>query len=317
MALSYCGITAANTGQIDCDKSRGTLVKLAIDSGSIDSANLASATLMQAELVRRSKLSKTDADKLFILPVVQDIALNNEQNTTGSLNQGYTTVIREGRPSYTVKVFAGADLLKRLRNFNNQTVRIYEYDSNGVWWGTKSSGNARGYQAKLFFTGNDIATGQNVEEGVITMTVSILSNTEYKDNCYYFDLSDQNVEDIVPLIDVTLTYVSHSSNVLSYSVTIPGANGIADYDVAAEYGTEIAALAASFSAKSGAGTPTTSLAITSMAYNSTTGLLEVTYNSGAYGSATGNIKLIPPTPAQLDSGDVPGIEILSVTHAKP
>jgi hypothetical protein len=44
--------------------------------------------------------------------------------------------------------------------------------------------------------------------------------------------------------------------------------------------------------------------------------LTVTYDSPAYTSATGNIMLVPPTPAQLDTGSVPDSELLSVTHPK-
>ena len=298
MALSLCGQSVANTGELACDKSRGVLKKIFIFNGNLESADYADAATFLAALVTKSKLSKTESNKLFVINEAQDIADASEANKEGSLGLGSKTVLLEGKPAYTVKLFAGGDLLKRLRTFNNQTVRVLEYDANGVVWGTKSSTNFKGFQAKLFFSGNKLATGQNVEEGVVTLTISILSTSEYFDNAYWMETSGNIV-----------------SNVLKYSVKVAGSNLKEDYDVLSDYGTEIAALIANFSALSGAGTPATALAITSAAISG--GLLAVTYDSTAYTAATGNIKLIPPTPTQLDAGDVTDIEILSVTHTKP
>lgn len=315
MALSLCSSSVANTGELACDKSRGVLKKLFIFNGSIGSSDYADEATLFAKLVANSKLTKSDGDKIFVINEAQDVADASEANKEGSLGLGFKTVLLEGKPGYKVKIFAGGDLLKRLRTFNNQTVRILEYDANNVVWGTKSGSSFQGFQAKLFFTGNKIATGQNVEEGVVEISISILSTSEYFDNAYWASMAGHNVEDIKPLIDAQLAYVSKSSNVYKYSLKIADSNLVSDYDVLADYGTEIAGL--TFTAKSGSGTPSTALAITTVAYNvGSDGYLTVTYDSTAHTAATGNIKLIPPTPATLDAADVTNLEILSVTHAK-
>ena len=316
MALSLCSTSVANTGELACDKSRGILKKLFIFNGNIGSASYADTQTFFDKLVTNSKLSKSDADKIFVLSEVQELSDASEANKEGSLNLGFKATLQEGRPALKAKFFAGGDALKRLRTFNNQTIRVLEYDANGVVWGTKSGTNFKGFQAKLFFVGNKLATGQNIEEGVVEVTISYLSVSEYFDNAYWMETpSTSNIEDVKPLVDAQLAYVSHVSNVLKYSLKIPGSNLMEDYDVLTDYGTEIAALSANFSALSGAGTPSVSLPITSMAMSA--GLLAVTYDSTAYTAATGNIKLIPPTPAQLDAADVVNLEILSVTHTKP
>lgn len=312
MAYSLCGSSVDNTGEQNCDKAKGVLSRIAIDNGIVAEADYASAALFHTRLVAKSKLGKKDNQKLFILPEIQDIVTNKQANQEGSLNQGFTTVLREGKPGYKIKFFGGADLLRRCKTFDNQTVRIREYDVNTVWWGTKTGTDSRGYLAKLFFTGGDAPTGQNVEEGVIECTVSILSTSEYYKNSYWID-STGNVDDLKALLDVNLRYVSHVSNVLKYAMEIPGANQIGPYNIGPEVGTEIAALAAQFTAKSAAG----ALPITSMSYDSANQLLAVTYDNTDYGTATGNITLTPPTPTQLDSGDVPETELLEVSHAKP
>jgi hypothetical protein len=314
MSLSLCSSSVANTGELACDKSRGVLKKIFIFNGAIASADYASETALFDKLVANSKLSKTDSSKVFVINEAQEIADASDSNKEGSLGLGYKAVLQEGKPAYKVKIFAGADLLKRLRTYNNQTVRFLELDANATIWGTKSGTSFKGFQAKFFFTGNKLATGQNVEEGVVEFTLSILSTSEYFDNAYWASLSGNNVEDIKPLLDAQLAYVSNVSNVYKYSLKIAGSNLVSEYDVLSDLGTEIAAT--TFTAKSGAGTPSTALAITSTAYDSTNSLLAVTYDSTAYAAATGNIKLIPPTPAVLDAADVTNLEILSVTHAK-
>lgn len=316
MSLSRCAISVANTGEIACDKSRGVLKKIMIFNGSVAEADRTDEEELFNYLVTCSKLSKSASNKLFVINEAQDIVDASEANTEGTLGLGFKSVIREGRPAYTVKMFGGADLLKRLRTFNNQTIRLFEWDANSTLWGTKSGTNFKGFQAKLFFTGNKLATGQNVEEGIITFTISILNTSEYFDNAYWAALTG-NIEDIVPLIDVPLAYVSNVTNVHKISMKVLDSNLIEPFNIYEDYGALIAALSAQFSAKSGAGDPTTALTITSIAVDAALEVLTVTYDSTEYTAATGNIKLIPPTPAQLDTADVTGIELLEVTYAKP
>lgn len=317
MALSLCATSVQNTGGLACDKSRGTAKKIFIFNGSVAEADYGTEAALFAKLVEYSKLSKSDGNKIFPIAEIQDVQDISEANTEGTFNLGLKTILREGRPAYTFKVAAGSDELKRLRTFNNQTVRVVEWDANDTAWFTKSGTNAKGFQAKLFFSGNKLGDGQAINEGFVTVTVSFLSVSEYFDNAYWADMSDYNVEDIVSLIDVNLGYVSNSTNVHKISMTVAGSNLIEPYSIGPDYGTAIALLDANFSALSGAGTPATALAITSVAYDSALDALTVTYDSTAYSSATGNLKLIPPTPAQLDAGDVPGVELISVTYAKP
>jgi len=316
MSLSLCTTSVANTGEISCDKSRGVLKKILIFNGSVAAADYTDEEELFDTLVEYSKLSKSEGNKIFPINEAQDIQDSSEANTEGTLGLGFKATLREGRPAYTVKMFAGADLLKRLRTWNNKTVRILEWDANGVLWGTKSGTTFKGFQAKLFFTGNKLATGQNVEEGIVTFTISILSTSEYFDNPYWAGLGEFNIEDIAPLVDVNLAYVSAASNVHQISMKVPSSNLIQDYDIFDESGTAIAAL--TFTAKSGTGSnPTTALAVSSVAANSTLDTLAVTYESVAYTAAVGNIRLIPPTPAVLDAADVTNVELIEVIYAKP
>lgn len=314
MSYSLCGSSVDNTGQQACDKAKGVLQQLFIFNGTIGSANYASAALFFAALVANSKLTKSATNKVFPLPTIQEIADSSEANKEGSLNLGFKTVLLEGKPGYKIKFFGGADLLKRCKTFDNQTVRIIEYDANGVFWGTKSGTNFIGYEAKLFFTGGKVATGQNVEEGVIECSVSILSASEYFKNSYWME-STGNVSDITPLIDVELYAISHVTNVWKIGMQIAGSNLVGPYNIYDENGAAIAAQ--TFTAGTGTNYGT-ALAVTSVAADPTLKCLTVTFDSTAYGAlASGaQIKLIPPTPAVLDAADITETELISVILTK-
>ena len=313
---SLCGTSVDNIGGQDCDKSRGVLKRIAIDFGSVEAADYADEQAFVDRLIVKSKLSKTDAQKLLIINEAQDLTESSDANKEGSLNLGFKTVLIEGKPSYKVKIFAGGDQLKRLRSLNNKTVKIREFDGNGTWWGTKTGTSSIGFDAKLFFTGNKIATGQNVEEGVVDFTVSILSTTQYFDNAYWVASPDGfNVDNIKGLIDVQLTAISHSSNVWKIGMFINGSNLIAPYNIYDIAGSLVAGL--TFSAGTGTNY-LTSLAITSVAVDATLKCLTVTFDSTAYTAlaASTKIKLSGPTPAVLDTADVTDTELLPVILTK-
>lgn len=314
MAYSLCGKSVANTGELACDKSRGVLKKIFIFNGSIASGDYADSDTFLAKLVANSKLSKDDSNKVFAINEAQNLEDSSEANKEGSLNLGFSTVLLEGKPGYKVKMFAGGDLLKRLRKFNNQTIRIIEYDANGVFWGVKSGGTFKGFQAKVFFTGNKIATGQNVEEGVVEVQISLLSTTEYFDNNFWMETSG-NVDDIRALMDVTMNVISHVDNVYKIGLGIQGSDLKGKYDIYDDYGALIAGT--TFTAKSGAGLDTP-LTITSVVKDDALNALTVTFDSTEYTAVTNgaNIKLIPPTPLVLDGADVVDTEIVPLIFAK-
>lgn len=315
MALSLCAASVENTGELACDKSRGVAKKFLIYNGTLNSGDLASTAILFDALVAKSKLSKSAAEKVFVLNEVQEITDSSEQNVEGTLGLGFKQVLREGRPAYVAKIFAGGDLLKRLRQYNNQTVRILEIDANDVCWAYKSGTTARGFQAKLFFSGNRLASGQNVEEGVVTIGISILSTSEYFDSVGWADFGDENIEDIVSLIDVPLAFVSNASNVHQISMKIADSNLVSDYNIYDDYGSIIATLDAQFSATS---SEDGALTITSVTGNGTLKTLAVTYDNTQYGNiGAGTITLNPPTPTQLDAADVTGVELVAVTYTKP
>lgn len=312
MSFSLCAAAnLPNTADIDCDISKGVLDRLYIYNGEIAAADYATPALFLTKLIANSKKSRNDSEKIFPLSLVYETTDKSEANKTGTLGYGFTQILREGLPSYEVKLRIGNTLYKQLRKFNNQTVRLLEYDKNTRFWGTQVGTKFKGYQANLFIDGGKVATGQNVEEKVCTLTISILDNSEYKDNSYYMPILG-NITSIVGLKDVVLTEASaHVANVWKVAVKVPTSQIGGYLNMYDQYSTQLAA-AGLWTATSTH--PTTgvvsALAITSVAVDAALKAWTVTLDSTAYTALTaGSIITInlaaPPT---LDTADVTGIE---------
>jgi len=251
-APSLCGAIGANTGELLCDVARGITRRISVGGFSIDAADYASAALLETKLSTASQLPKANSGKLFLFPIIEDIVDSSEANREGTLNQGFKTILLEGKPAYTFKMFAGNSLVKALRKFNNQTVRVFEHDANGRMWGTLSGTSVIGCRAKLFVGGAKAATAQNVEEGVVTMVLSILDTYEYFDNAAFVDLSAVNQNNIKALLDVTITeYAAHAAEVFKVKATIKTSQVGVPYDLYEEY-QDLLADPAAWTVKSGA-----------------------------------------------------------------
>lgn len=313
MSISLCGTSVGNTGAIQCDVAPGIPVKFMIwnDSAAISAVE---GSQFQPYFETASKLSKTAAGKVFVFPVIQDIADKSEGNKEGALNQGFKTVLLEGKQAYDFKVFAGQSLVPQLRKFNNQNIKILMLDANNRVWGVKSGLNFVGTQVKIFTGGLKFATGQNVEEGVVSISVSYLVASELNDDASFGEID--SAAGIIGLLDANVTYISNIANVYKIGVEVPTAEIGSTINLGDTYAVELAN-AALWTAKTGVNYGTT-LVITSVAYDSTLNCYTVTFDSTAYTAlASGaKIKLNLAAPPVLDAADVDGIEGIEVILTK-
>lgn len=308
MSANLCAQIGANTGEILCDKSKAVTKKPFIFNGSVPGVTTMDPAAFLAALVGKSVLSKLATEKVFPLPELQDIADTSEANTEGTLGLGFKTILREGKPSFDYKFFGGNSLLKQLRKFNNATVRFIEYDTQSNMWGTLSGNTFQGFRAKLFFSGGKAATGTNVEEGVITMRMSVLDTTEYIDNAKFMPITG-NINDIVGLLDVDLSEASaHVSNVYKILVQAETSQANLKINFFDDYSTLLANVAR-WEAFTGA-TFNTSLTITSVAADAANKAFTITFDTTAFGAlAVGaKIKLNLKSPDILAAADITGIE---------
>lgn len=314
MAFSLCSSIVANTGFIACDAAPGIPSKMFIWNGSYAISGY-SESAFQTALETASKKAKADPDKLFPFPVIQDIADNSEANTEGTLNLGFKTIIKEGLPAYTFKVFAGQTLAAALRKFNNQTVRILILDRNNKVWGAKSGANYVGMQVRLFTTGLKFADGQNVTEGVVDVTVSFLDATEVNDNATFGEIA--NSAGIVGLSDATPTeYAAHASNVHKLKVGVATSEMNQTVDLYDYFADELEDDAL-YTAFTGA-TYATPLAITSVAKNVSNKGWDITFDSSAYTALATptTIKIVYAVPPTLAAAGITEVEILPIIVTK-
>lgn len=315
MAISLCSTNVGNTGVIGCDPSPGRPKILCIWNGS-KAQSAITGSAFQTFLATSSKLSKNDPDKIFVFPVIQNIEDKSAADTEGSLNQGYTTTLVEGLPAYDYKVFAGPSTVKQLRKFNGQTVRTLTIDKNNRGWGTASGTNFIGQQARIKVSGLKYASGQDVAEGVVTISVSFLEASELNDDAAYGDVT--STSSIVGLLDANVVEtVAHTSNVYKIGLQIPTAKVGAVINLHDTYATQLSS-ASMWVAKTGA-TYSTTLAITTVADDTVNGGWTVTLDATAWGllsSGAAKIKFVTAAPPTLDASDVPGIEGIEVYLAK-
>lgn len=307
MAISLCASNVVNTGPIQCDVGPGIAKKIFIWNNSADIVDV-TGDLFQPYFENASKLPKADADKLFVFPEHEDVVDSSEANVEGTLNQGLKMIIREGKPVYTLKVLAGQSLVPLLRKFNNQNVRVLMLDSNNRIWGVKQGEKFVGAQANLFVSGLKFATGQNIEERVVTITLSYLSVSEVNDAAAFGEVTTSS--GIIGLIDVNLVETAaHAVNVWHIGAEIPTAEiGQAIY-VADTYGAELAD-ALLWKAFTGAPIYGTPLSIDSVTYEPANKGWVVTFDAVEYAAlANGTkIKLQWVDPITLEANDVDGLE---------
>jgi hypothetical protein len=316
MGFSIVGNTASNVGQILGDASKGILKNFVIFGGTLTSSQTADAASRTTALKAASLKSKSDSGKLFWLPEIQNIEDRAEADKEGTLNLGYKSILVEGKPAYEVKVFGSSEFNQAIRGFNGQIVRVMEYDSNEKLWGCKSGTSFQGYQAKIQTRGQKGATGQNVEEGVVTIVISFLDTTEYYNSSKFIDLSDVDLSDIKSQVDATLSYVSNTTNAYKISVGVPTAEHNVNLDMYDYYSTQLASASLW---KAGTGTNyATALTITSVSADAATKSFVVTFDTTAYSAlnAGTKIKLELKDPATLDAAGVEDVEGVPVVLTK-
>lgn len=310
MSFNLCTVSNRNTGGIKCDVSRGVLSKPFIFNDDYEVGDVNTPQTFLAALIASSILGKNESGKVFPMPNVEEITNKAEANKEGTLALGFKQILFEGRPAYEIKFFAGNVQLKALRAYNNKTVGLLEYDRNKNMWGTVSGTKFKGFSAKVFFTGGDLATGQNVEEGVVTMTISILDVNEYRDNNYYMPI-EGNITDIKGLVDVEGYVFSQATNVVKIGYRLQTSQLGKYINMFDNFEDELADAGLYLAYSVGADGVLTPLAITSVVKDAVNHVYTFTLNATAYGLlAPGTpIKIFAVNPATLEANDITDVEL--------
>jgi hypothetical protein len=313
--FSLCVIGNKNIGGINCDTSRGVLRQPFIFNDSFAAEDVSTPADFLAALVAGSKKGKNEIGKVFPLPTVEEITDKSDANKEGTLALGFKQILFEGRPAYEAKFFAGMVQLKSLRSFNGKTIGILEYDANKNMWGTVANNTFKGFRAKIFFSGGKIATGQNVEEGIVTVTISILDVNEYFDNAYMIPI-EGNITEVEGLVDIELYQISQAANVFQIGARLQTSQFGQYLNIYDNFDDDLA-VGALWEAFTGVGYGT-ALEIDSVAKNAATKGWTVTFDETAFNAlpAGAKIKLMGVSPTDLDAADVTGVELSPVILTK-
>ena len=313
MALSLCAGIAANTGGIDCDVAPGVPAQFAVWSGKILPSTYNSADAIQVAFEQAALLPNSDANKLFMFPIIQEVADNTEANTEGTLGLGFKTIIREGRQAYTFKAFAGIAQVKNLRKFNNTTIPIIVFDSNNRIWGASVANNFVGAKARVFVSGLKFANGQAIEEGVVSITISFLDPKVSTDNAAFLEIS--NTSSMQGMNDVKLIeFAAHASNVYKIQAYVPTGEMGVGINLADTYAAALTVGAWYAKTGVGYGTPLTITSVVASAPGWNVTLDSTAYTALAAG-ATIKIGLVDPSVLNT-TYSVTGLEAIPIIVTK-
>lgn len=305
--FSICGLVGANTGAIDCDVTRGNPTQIIAGSASFAAADYADSDTLKAAFLTKIKQAKTASDKLFPFPVIQGVSDKTEAAKYGSLGYGLQVKLLRSKPGYEFDVLAGSSLEKQLVKFDGKVVPLFIFDDQSNIWGIlDENDNFQGAEYLVGVEPRGFGDAQNPKTTKIS--ISVVDSKDFTENSKFASVSF-STNDLQGLVDVELyETAAHASNVWKIGARIATDDLISTIDVHDSYATELAS-SSLWEAFTGA-TYATSLALTSVANDTTNGGWTVTFDSTAYGllSSGDKIKLRLKDPATLDAADVTGIE---------
>jgi hypothetical protein len=318
MAFQLCGASGGNTGIIQCAVSPDKIGAFGIWGGNLTPSEYATPAAAKTAMIADSKLSKSDSNKFFLLPLVDNKENKKEANQEQTFSNGVKIVTREGLPAWRFSYVTNMAQVKQLRKFNNKRVTTVMQDRSKRTWGTiDGSSNFIGRQAIFFFEGLD-HPGDDQATAVGYFQVSFLDAIENYDDAYFVSTDFNWATTLKALIDVqAYEKAVASANVLHVSAKFPTAEIGQDVDIYSDSAyTGLFANAALWSAKNaqtGAAVSVTSMAANVLGYG------DLTLNAAAITALASGDKVIVSANAAnlLDAAGYIGIEVLSFTYTKP
>jgi hypothetical protein len=314
MPTNLCSTNMPNAGAPDCDKSRGIPRYLVIGDGEFDVADYASVAAFKAKLKAATLVGRNQSGKLIVLPIVANVERKTADNQTGTLNQGFSEILREGFPAWDLGLQISNNHAQKLRPLNGQNVKAFVCDDNlNVWGAVTSTSKFRGEAAKIFVGGDDFTDGQSSK--FILVALSYTDIVEFKMSSRYFTI-DFSLSDYGKLKDAELVEAAAaSSNVFKITGKIPTGKIGYKLDIYTDYASAMANIARWTCVNNQTGAAFT---ITSVATNAG-GYWVVTLDTTlwtALGSGD-SVTLNFAAPSVLDAVGVTNIEGIAIVLTKP
>lgn len=314
MALDLCSINSPNSGAPACDVSRGIPRYLVIGSKEFVANDYASLTAFKAAFKAATLLPKSSSGKLIVLPIIANVENATEANATGTLNQGFSEVLREGNPSFNFGVQISNRHAQVLRQLNGKDVKVFVFDDKKNLWGTRTdAGIFKGESAKFFAGGDNFTDGQASK--VVTFNLAYTNASEFYDFSAYFTL-DFNVNDYGQLKDVQIVEkAAAATNVFKVGGQIKTGKVGLTLDIYEDYSTALAAVGNWVVKRLDTNATMTITSVTADAANKG---WTVTVDSTAFTalSAGTKVSINLAAPSVLDAASVTGIEGVEIIYTK-
>lgn len=174
-------------------------------------------------------IHKADPSQRFYpMPDITGVEDNTGDGSSYTNGIGVTTYISPGLVAFTQRFDPDVCLQDRLiSGFNDNITRSFLFiDQNNRIWGVKTASGMKGFTGRIYVKGSGITSPDNIAEPSISYSLTKAAEMENK---WFLD-SDVNAEDIDGLLDVKMSVVTDSSNLLiKFSV-----DGCGNDDVTAE-----------------------------------------------------------------------------------
>lgn len=295
--ISFCGSTGKNTGGIDCDARLGNARMAFLGGAKFTVAEQASEATLKAAILDRINRANGDSEKLYPLPVINNVTNNTEANTEETLGDGTKRTLREGRPAYTFESgFVGFNQEAALMEFNNATIPAFVMDDTGKLVG-KIDNDGKFVGGKVQFFASPAGFGTYGAGTTTKMSFNWLNSRDLSSNAAFFETSF-DTDDFEGLLDAEIARVAASAgNVHKLSAFIRNKSIGKDVNLYDQYPTELADV------NLWPGTDATGATVVP------TTVVADTVNKGftiTYPSAVVSVNLA--TPDVLNAADVTGVE---------
>lgn len=311
--INVCANLGGNAGQGSCEVRMSQPKYLPFTRGKVFSAaDIADAATFKAALLAAMLLARTDSNKVFVFPLMRVVDDNTADPKEETLADGYSEVLNESLPTYTLQSTAGVCQNQAMVGFNGWNDKVFIVDKNNIFWGVSDgNGGVQGFSVGSLYT-NPPRFGNS--SNIVTSKTKLVFGTleEFKSGLVAIKI-DFDPTKLANTVDVVL---SEAIAATGYAFKIAGNQKCA--------GTSIYTAFRTLLDQTGAWKATrldTNAAVTvsSAAHDDTNSAWTVTLASSPTIAATTKIKieLVDPTALAALTTPVKGIEGIEVIVVKP
>lgn len=156
-----CNNNFQNTGEQSCKVQLDLIEKVLFWVDKTATITGATEALMIADIKSQIQ-SSTKLNRLYVFPLVKGVEDTSEDLVTGTYGYGETTIIRDGKKSFTFQYQQDVELTKLLRSFNNVEGRMAFLCSNGDLIIENTTDGYQGFVGKPYFMQGGAPTGDDV-----------------------------------------------------------------------------------------------------------------------------------------------------------